>query len=435
MVVILSILIGVIPLAGYWILLGNIPTLVPDQALRMLNQPATALLVDVRSTNSYIETYHIDGAFNWPYEEMSQLTSSDQVPVEYKKQAILLICEEGWTSALASRKLLSLGLTNVYNIRGGLLEWAKAGGEHPELMFSHFVSANRSPYLATQKMSFQEQNAQAVSGLLIKPTYMLISLILGVFLLRQKSNDLKILGWGLLLFFIGEAFCALNFWVLKDESYFSEYMHSYGMVLGFGFTAFALVEGLDQRVIHLSVTGKKCAAAPLCGVCAKFQPPERNSGLTCRLKRMYQLIIPILALLSTIPLSVRFSTIAYNSRVYSFPFFYTRFFVYQLYENRFLPILAILLFGAAYIPLFFKTGEPIPLLTHIFLSAGLGTLGFSIFRVVFSMLYQTNQVWFNFWEETTELIFVAATGVVLWLFRRSLFRLSPPPSPPAPAGA
>ena len=36
-----------------------------------------------------------------------------------------------------------------------------------------------------------------------------------------------------------------NYLIFNDNSYLSEYLHSYGMVVGFGFTLYAIIEGLD----------------------------------------------------------------------------------------------------------------------------------------------------------------------------------------------
>ena len=54
-------------------------------------------------------------------------------------------------------------------------------------------------------------------------------------------------------------------------------------------------------------------------------------------------------------------------------------------------------------------------------AAGIGPLGFGMLRVVLGV-YHENMVWFNFWEETTELLFIGIVAAVLWIFRRGLFR-------------
>jgi hypothetical protein len=35
--------------------------------------------------------------------------------------------------------------------------------------------------------------------------------------------------------------------------------------------------------------------------------------------------------------------------------------------------------------------------------------------------YDQNRVWYLFWEETTELVFIAGVGIALWIFRRTLW--------------
>ena len=47
-----------------------------------------------------------------------------------------------------------------------------------------------------------EQAAAALALLWIKPTYMLLSGVVSLFLLRRKAIDLRILGWSLLVFLI-----------------------------------------------------------------------------------------------------------------------------------------------------------------------------------------------------------------------------------------
>jgi hypothetical protein len=51
-------------------------------------------------------------------------------------------------------------------------------------------------------------------------------------------------------------------------------------------------------------------------------------------------------------------------------------------------------------------------------------MGFSLLRLIFFSLHSDNQVWFDFWEEVTELMFVAAIAFILWAFRKSLFAKS-----------
>ncbi len=62
------------------------------------------------------------------------------------------------------------------------------------------------------------------------------------------------------------------------------------------------------------------------------------------------------------------------------------------------------------------------LLAKIFFAAGMGPLGFGMLRSILAGLYSQNMVWFNFWEEGTELLFIIGVCLVLWVFRQSLFK-------------
>jgi hypothetical protein len=59
--------------------------------------------------------------------------------------------------------------------------------------------------------------------------------------------------------------------------------------------------------------------------------------------------------------------------------------------------------------------------SKIFFAGAIGTSGFSLFRFLVFQGYRDNLVWMDFWEETTELLYIAGVVVILWYFRRSLF--------------
>jgi rhodanese-related sulfurtransferase len=59
-----------------------------------------------------------------PYDqienELSQLRSD-------KNAKIVLYCRSGHMSTIAAEKLVSLGYTNIWSLKGGMVEWEKAG--------------------------------------------------------------------------------------------------------------------------------------------------------------------------------------------------------------------------------------------------------------------------------------------------------------------
>jgi len=268
-----------------------------------------------------------------------------------------------------------------------------------------------TPISETQTMTSLEQTAQAFAGLWIKPLYSLLSMMLIVLLFGQSARDLTALRWGLIAFLTGETFCAVNFWIFRHESLLSEYLHSYGMALAFGLTAFAILDGLDMRLLKINQPESRCAVNELCGIC------QRNAPGKCTARHVAQIIVVIVAILAFIPLMAPLAPRAYQADIYGFPYSYTRFAFYEWYENRALPLLALICFSLAFLTLLRKDGMPIPLFTKALFSAGLGALGFSFFRLTLGSIFYDHLVWFEFWEETTELMYVTSVGLFLWQFR------------------
>ena len=59
-----------------------------------------------------------------PYNEIDRNLS--ELPAE-KSAQIVLYCRSGRMSEIAAQELVSLGYTNVWNLRGGMLDWEQAG--------------------------------------------------------------------------------------------------------------------------------------------------------------------------------------------------------------------------------------------------------------------------------------------------------------------
>lgn len=61
-----------------------------------------------------------------PYAEIEQNLS--QLPAD-KNAKFVLYCRSGRMSEIAAEKLVSLGYTNVWNLKGGMVDWEQAGLE------------------------------------------------------------------------------------------------------------------------------------------------------------------------------------------------------------------------------------------------------------------------------------------------------------------
>ena len=165
--------------------------------------------------------------------------------------------------------------------------------------------------LPTRETPRHEQAAQALAGLVVKPTYMMLCLAVIIALIGQTRPALAALLWGQIAFLAGETFCAINFYVYRHESLISEYLHSFGMALAFGLTLLALIEWVELLT------------------------NARRKPLFLKEIRAFTLFaLPIFAMLTFIPLLAPLQTDAYTTSIFNVAYSYTRFEAYELYERR-----------------------------------------------------------------------------------------------------
>jgi rhodanese-related sulfurtransferase len=415
--VLLILVIGLIPVGSYWYWIGRGPGLEPQQAWDRLNQSGSnAVLVDVRTPKDFAAG-HLEGAVSWPYREIMALIQGDSIPQAYRGKQLILICSGGVLDALAAKHLRDTLAVDTYFVKGGMQGWIEHGDQPCGLaLLLKANSADKAP-LPSRESSGLEEWALILSGFVIKPIYMILALILIILLRRSPASDLMALRWSMIFFLAGELACMLNYLIFTHGSHMMEYLHSYGMVTGFGFAAFAFFHGMDDRLIHLSDSGQKCAALALCRACVKY------GDNPCRLKQMFYFVIPACAILAAIPFSSAVKAVSYNTHIWGTFYNFSHSVLYQIYEIRYCPFFAIILYLISFLVLRFKTSDAIEW-AKIFFAAATGAIGFGLFRLILFSLHSDNQIWFNFWEETTELIFVAGVCFVLWAFRKVLFAKS-----------
>jgi len=147
----------------------------------------------------------------------------------------------------------------------------------------------------------------------------------------------------------------------------------------------------------------------LCGQCIKY------ADVPCGLHRVFLLLAPACIVLALMPLGADCSwppTIPRRSERcinYSHPV------VYQYFELLYCPAVAVAMLGVSLGILLLKRNDPLPAAKLAF-AAGVGPMGFALFRMLVTGPYGQNLVWRNFWEEATELLFIVGVCYVLWLF-------------------
>lgn len=89
-----------------------------EEAMQMMQENTDYLIVDVRRPDEFAEG-HIKDAINVPNEDIT-----DGMPelLPDKDQLLLIYCRSGNRSKEASRKLVDIGYTNVYEF-GGINTW------------------------------------------------------------------------------------------------------------------------------------------------------------------------------------------------------------------------------------------------------------------------------------------------------------------------
>ena len=99
----------------------NVPTLTKEKLLESLSKN-TYLVLDSREQVEY-KVSHIPGAQQVGYDQLN-LEVLKKTP---KDRPIVIYCSVGYRSGKVAEKIIEMGFTNVYNLHGGIFEWANFG--------------------------------------------------------------------------------------------------------------------------------------------------------------------------------------------------------------------------------------------------------------------------------------------------------------------
>jgi len=114
--------------SGGWLLVEAIrhlrdkSQLTPVEATLLINRE-DAVTVDVRAQGDY-EKGHLPNARHLPFSDIERRGTELE---KFRARPLILYCNSGATAAKGIAALKKAGFEKLYNLRGGLYEWEKAG--------------------------------------------------------------------------------------------------------------------------------------------------------------------------------------------------------------------------------------------------------------------------------------------------------------------
>jgi rhodanese-related sulfurtransferase len=114
--------------SGAWLLIEFVrqrndkSQLTPVEATLLINRE-DAVAVDVRAQGDY-EKGHLPNARHLPLADIERRSAEFS---KFRTRPLILYCNSGTTAAKGIATLKKAGFEKLYNLRGGLYEWGKAG--------------------------------------------------------------------------------------------------------------------------------------------------------------------------------------------------------------------------------------------------------------------------------------------------------------------
>lgn len=381
-------------------------TITPSELARRLTSAAPPAVLDLREKPEFTPQ-HVPGSSRVDYAEVGAAAR-----VLGTARELVLVCEHGNLAALAVPSVRGVGHERVVVFEGGLERWVAE--QHP---VEAGAGTSLGPLPQTRLMpSLPSAIAAYAAGVVIKPTYMLMSLGLILWLRKTKGRELRLLRRGLAVFLFGETACLFNFYLSDDRLplQWLEALHGLGMAVGSGFMFYGIYAILETRVLDMNDSQRSCALNRLCAGCT------RQKDVLCRVQRQLRHVIlffvPVCALPWTVQLRVRDSAVnLFGTMVeYRWPI------LNQFMELRLCPTLAFV--GLLLAWFWLRRDRRWLNAGHWALFFGLGLLSFACMRGLLDATFTNQPYWADIWEEATELAGISTIAVFLWVFRASLLR-------------
>jgi hypothetical protein len=253
-----------------------------------------------------------------------------------------------------------------------------------------------------------EQLVTTVTAFFVKPFYMLLALVTGIWLWRKRETDLARLRWGFLVFFAGEAACAIR-WSVPFGSDVFEMGHGLGMVAVGALLPWGVFELFDQRVLAFSNPERTCAFQRLCQRCWK------REAVRCGLHRIMRVAVPFLAMVALVPLSEPIQPVVLRYQVFGTWVIDETTPLIAVAQGRLYPLMALWMFVVAWLDL--RKGSAGIERAKLPFFAGLGFLAYALLRFLLHHAFGEAVFWANAWEELTELATIVLLVFALWAFR------------------
>jgi rhodanese-related sulfurtransferase len=374
----------------------------PGEVAHALSGPTPPLLLDVRTEEEY-RSGHVAGARWVPLGMLGGFVASRPVPAE---RDIVTVCTHGRRSAAGAAEIAARGHTRVSSLAGGTAAWQTLG------LPVEIGRSEPSPGKVTVvETTLLEQGVALATGFVVKPIYMILALALGLFLRRRRDRDLSLLGKGMLLFFVGEALCALRFLGAGPGDPL-EIGHGLGMVAMGAWVSWGLLEFVDHRALGYSDPARACVLGRFCQRCWK------REAVPCGLYRIMLFLLPVLAILAIVPLTARPRPMLLDYPVFGTMVRDETTPLIEILQIRVYPLLALWLFGVAFLDLCKGKAGLERAKAPFFV--GMGFLSYALLRFLLQQAFGEAVFWANAWEEVTELATVLSLIWILWTFRAQL---------------